>query len=149
MKIGVYAGSFNPFHLGHLDVLRQAEELFDYVIVAQGHNPEKDDVPKEPFDNLKLKKDRVKHLRIYRGLLTDTLKEVAGEWAADVTLVRGLRNGADLAHEQNQVQFMKEMYPELKVVYFVCDKKYEHVSSTMLRNLRKFSEFEYQKYLPK
>jgi pantetheine-phosphate adenylyltransferase len=145
MRIGVYAGSFNPFHLGHLDVLKQAEKIFDYVIIAAGKNPEKDGVKRVDIPHVSM----VRHIRYYDCLLTTLLKEIANEWAAEVTLIRGLRNGADLAYEQNQVQFMKEMYPELQVAYFVCDKKYEHISSTMLRNLRKFSEFEYQKYLAK
>jgi pantetheine-phosphate adenylyltransferase len=145
MKMGVYAGTFNPFHMGHLDVLQQAEKIFDNVIIAVGKNPEKDGIKREDVPHL----NKLRHVTYYDGLLTTLLKEISYEWIADVTLIRGLRNGADLSYEQNQVQFMKEMYPELQVVYFVCDKKYEHISSTMLRNLRKFSEFEYQKYIPK
>jgi pantetheine-phosphate adenylyltransferase len=38
-KIGVYAGSFNPFHVGHADILHQALEVFDEVILAIGNNP--------------------------------------------------------------------------------------------------------------
>ena len=41
MKVGVYAGSFNPFHRGHYDILVKAEKIFDKVIVARGINPEK------------------------------------------------------------------------------------------------------------
>jgi len=38
-KIGVFAGSFNPFHKGHYNVLQKAEKLFDKVIIAFGKNP--------------------------------------------------------------------------------------------------------------
>src|SRR5688572_6111322 len=40
-NIGVFAGSFNPFHRGHLNVLEKAERIFDKVIIAFGRNPEK------------------------------------------------------------------------------------------------------------
>lgn len=143
MKIGVYAGSFNPFHKGHLDILRQAEKLFDLVILAVGDNPEKVGNRREAIP-----KGITKHVIVYHGLLTDTLKEIANEWVADVTLIRGLRDGDDLSYERNQIAYMKDMMPGLNVVYFVCDKQYEHVSSRSLRDLRKFSEHEYKKYLP-
>ena len=34
MKIGVYPGSFDPFTIGHLDVLKSASQLFDQVYAA-------------------------------------------------------------------------------------------------------------------
>src|SRR5688572_24427151 len=40
-KIGLFAGSFNPFHKGHFNVLQKAEKIFDKVIIAFGKNPEK------------------------------------------------------------------------------------------------------------
>ena len=40
-KLGVYAGSFQPFHLGHLNILEKAEQIFDQVIIARGINPSK------------------------------------------------------------------------------------------------------------
>jgi len=40
-SIGLYAGSFDPFHVGHLDVLHKAEKLFDKVIVVRAVNPDK------------------------------------------------------------------------------------------------------------
>ena len=40
-KIGVYAGSFNPYHIGHEDIYNQASKVFDEVILAQGINSSK------------------------------------------------------------------------------------------------------------
>jgi pantetheine-phosphate adenylyltransferase len=41
MSVGLYPGSFDPFHLGHLDTVEQATRLFDEVVVAVLHNPAK------------------------------------------------------------------------------------------------------------
>jgi cytidyltransferase-like protein len=41
-NIAVYAGSFNPIHIGHQSVIEQAEQIFDKVIIAIGTNPEKE-----------------------------------------------------------------------------------------------------------
>lgn len=51
--------------------------------------------------------------------------------------MKGLRNGDDLDYEVNQLRFMEEMYPELKAVFIQCNKEYEHISSSSLRNLER------------
>lgn len=147
-RIGIYAGSFKPFTVGHADILRQALQTFDEVIVAIGKNPEKVDANEYPFpaNNPILGKA---HVAYYDGLLSDFLNKVDtdGDGDNDIYLIRGLRNGADLQYEQNQIQFLKEMYAGLRVVFFICDKKFEHVSSTAIRALKKVSEKEYLKYV--
>ena len=136
-RIGIYAGSFNPFHVGHANILHQASELFDEVIVALGRNPSKDANDKEPFPigHSILGKAKVVE---FRGLLSDYLNsvDVANE-DGKVFLIRGLRNGDDLQMEQNQLQFIKEMYNGLNVAFFICDRKFEHISSSSLRALKK------------
>jgi pantetheine-phosphate adenylyltransferase len=42
-KIAVFPGTFDPLTLGHLDVINRGRKLFDRLIVAVGHNPEKTD----------------------------------------------------------------------------------------------------------
>jgi len=144
--LGLYAGSFSPFHVGHLDIVNQAMEVFEEVIVAQGVNPEKSDklVSRYPLPERFLCDLGVK-MTTYDTLLVDTIKH--WEKSHNVSLVRGLRNGADLEYEQNIVAFLKGMYPQIKVVAFYCDPKYRHISSSALRGIEKFSEEEYKKYV--
>jgi pantetheine-phosphate adenylyltransferase len=143
-KIGVYAGSFNPFHCGHANILHQAQEVFDEVIIAIGQNPIKNDTKEEfPTGNPILKGAKVV---VFEGLLSDYLTELTS-YGDEIFLIRGLRNGDDLQYEQNQLEFIKGMYPPLKTVFFICDKKFEHISSTSLRALKKISEAEYSKYV--
>lgn len=147
-KIGIYAGSFKPFTVGHADILRQALQTFDEVIVAIGKNPEKTDTDEFPFPTNNPVLGRA-HVSYYDGLLSNFLNQIdnEGDGDNDVYLIRGLRNGADLQYEQNQIQFLKEMYAGLRVVFFICDKKFEHVSSTAVRALKGVSEKEYLKYV--
>ncbi len=130
-KIGIYAGSFNPFHVGHLNVLQQAEKIFDKVVVAFGTNPDKEEtvavVPTAIQD---------RECVVYTGLLPDLLKKYES-MGCEVTLVRGLRNEYDLNYEQNLIQYVKDMMPSLKVVLLLCDREFNHVSSSNIRSLIK------------
>ena len=143
--LGVYPGSFNPFHIGHLDVLLQAKDVFDEVIVAVGLNPLKSQENRAELPPLK-DKYNVK-VDYFTGLLADYLNRVSYENDCEVFLIRGLRNGEDLQYEQNQIAFIKPMYPSLKTVFFICNREVEHVSSSAVRALKSFAGDEYKKYV--
>lgn len=142
--VGLYAGSFNPLHVGHLSVIRQAMEIFDSFIVAKGINPEKSMVAPYPLPSKFLKSMNVESCT-YTTLLTDFIKLLEHDYN-NVVLVRGLRNGADLEYEQNLIAFLRGMYPKLKVATFYCDPSFRHISSSALRDIQKFSESEFKKY---
>jgi pantetheine-phosphate adenylyltransferase len=136
-NIGVFAGSFNPFHLGHLNVLEKAERIFDKVIVAFGRNPDKSDdrdwkVP-EGIKNRQIEE--------YHGLLTDFVAGLGHE----VVVVRGLRNSTDFQYEQNQYRYIQELMPGIRIVNIFCDKEFEHISSSGIRTLEKFGR--HHKYM--
>lgn len=147
--IGLYPGSFDPFHVGHLSVVKQAIEIFDKVIVAKGINPEKhlgDRVVDRYALPAQFLHDMNVETRVYTTLLTDLIKELENDYF-NVVLVRGLRNGTDLEQEQNLIAFLRGMYPKLKVATFHCEPQFRHVSSSALRGIQKFSEQEYKKYV--
>ena len=128
-NIGVYCGSFNPFHQGHLDILIQAERIFDEVIIARGINDSK----KEDLEPIPSKWNRVIE---YDGLLTSFLDKLYKEENDSViTLIRGLRNGRDLEDEINLKEWLN--LDNYNVVYFISNKNVRHISSSAIRNLRK------------
>jgi len=146
-KVAIYAGSFNPFHKGHMNILNKAEKIFDKVIVVKGLNLKKNpDLSQwleeyEKLRNLLSDFEVIKH----EGLLTDLIKE---QKDVDVTLIRGLRNGYDLDAENTQATFMKDMFLELKIVYISPDKEFEHISSSAIREIRNYDKDLVKKYLP-
>lgn len=146
-QIGLYPGTFSPFHIGHLSILEKAEQMFDKVIVAVGINPDK-----QTREQKKRFKDVQQTLPFheviqFNGFLTDIVQQ--HESYADITIIRGLRNGNDLDYEVNQLRFMEEQYPKVRTVYLVCDKQYEHISSTAIRNLSKIDPKFAELYKPK
>jgi pantetheine-phosphate adenylyltransferase len=129
-NIAVFAGSFNPFHKGHFNVLTKAERIFDKVIIAFGSNPSKTDkkwpVPQQ-IQN--------RQCANYEGLLTDFIDSLGYE----VTVIRGLRNSTDFQYEQNQYRYIQELKPDIKIINIFCDKEFEHISSSGIRTLEKFN----------
>ena len=147
-KIGVYAGSFKPFHIGHLNILEQAERLFDKVIILCASNPDKVYGIAQDKDWYSDVKDSLPYHEVvrYPGLTTNVLAEIR-EYA-DVTLIRGLRNGYDLQYEMNQLRFMEELDVDTNVVFFTCGAAYQHISSSQVRQLLLMSRPDGVKYLP-
>jgi pantetheine-phosphate adenylyltransferase len=142
-KIGIYPGSFNPFHFGHLNILEKAEKIFDKVIIARGINPNKDDVNDTKINVFAL---RYRQFENFSGFLTDYL--TSKEKFAEITLIRGLRNGDDLDYEVNQLRFMEDMKQDLKIIFITCDKQFEHISSSAIKNLDRIRQGFSGKYLP-
>jgi len=130
-NIAVFAGSFNPFHKGHYNVLQKAEKLFDKVIIAFGKNLSKH----ERTWNLPTTIANRQHAE-YNGLLTDYLDSLA----YDVTVVRGLRNSTDFQYEQNQYRYLQELKPDIKIVNIFCNKEFEHISSSGIRTLEQYNK---------
>jgi len=144
-NIGIYAGSFNPFHIGHKNILEKASKLFDKVIVAFGRNPDKEsyylDIDKtiRPFIPFY-------EVDEFTGALSEYIKSV--EKYAKVTLVRGLRNGYDFSYEINQLRFIEDMYGgNVSVVFIPCDREYDYISSSAIRSIEKIDGDFVGKYL--
>lgn len=137
--VGIYAGSFYPFHNGHLNIVRKAEKMFDKVIIAKGYNRAKKDLLGNPeFDNVK---DIMRHHEVieFPEQLVEFVNSKRSKYVEPV-LVRGLRNGYDMDDEDNLVQFLDDMSerrdaPKLNIAYIHCDKKYEHIASHSIRVL--------------
>jgi len=145
-NIAIYPGSFNPFHKGHLDILNKAEKIFDKVIIAKGRNDSKNVDEIEFEDGLYDLKQLFPSNEIiaYEGLLTDLIETQEG----NITLIRGLRNGYDLDAENTLMAYMKDLLPSLQIIYLPCDNKYQHISSSAIRKLRKYGSDKIEKYLP-
>jgi pantetheine-phosphate adenylyltransferase len=144
--IAVIPGSFNPFTIGHLNIVEKAEAIFGKgnVIIAFGTNPDKVD-PDKRADYIKsigekclqLEQKIGRQVEVYKGFLHDFIGEL--EKSGDnVVVVRGLRNGDDLDYEVNQLRFINDFKKGIKTIFIVCDKEFEHISSSAIRKIAEF-----------
>lgn len=146
-KIGLYAGSFNPFHKGHMDILQRAELTYDKVIVAIGDNPDKNISTEEQLTNLK-KVLPYHQVESYKGYTTDYVKKLE-ESGVEVTIVKGLRGGEDLNYETAQLRYMEDYTKKpVKIHYIVGDAKYGHISSSAIKKIISINPEHAKQYLP-
>lgn len=143
-KTAIYAGSFNPFHLGHLDILKKAEKVFDEVIVIYAKNYQKEECEINIPDCLKYHQ-----VYYYDGAITELIKS----YNYPVSLIRGLRNYSDFQSEINYCQFINELSGDsVSIVPIFADSKFQHISSSSIREIQKIygkESVEAKKYLPK
>ena len=148
MTKAVYAGSFDPFTLGHLDIVEQAVPLFDEVYVLFCDNPNK----KRFTSTQKMFEQVMEYCRVRFGdkvkvrlarnyLVADYCKTYDIDY-----LIRGLRNTTDYLYEENIANINNEINPNLKTIYFRT--RNEAISSSMVKELYKYGKVV-DKYLPK
>ena len=148
IKLAVYPGSFDPFHIGHLDIFLKAEEIFDEVVVAIGKNPEKEKCEKiNRLETIKLQLPGRK-VEEFDGFLVDYIYKKQDE-GYDVTVVKGLRNCADFDYEINQLRIMKDQCPSIKMIFIPCESRLAHISSTAVRLMEKIQEGSASEYIVK
>ena len=142
--IAIYPGSFNPIHIGHINILEKAERIFGKgsVIVAIGINPDKVKIVESsnflPFDhedNAHIIEQKINRKVItYSGFLHNLIEKYEKE-DYNVVIIRGLRNGIDLDYEVTQYRYLDDFKKNINVVYLTCDKEYEHISSSAIRKI--------------
>ncbi len=132
----LYPGSFDPITKGHMNIIEQASNLFDEVIVAVMQNPLK----KFGLFTLEERMEAIK--KIYQGANNIKIISASGA-AADVALlngckaiIRGLRSLSDYDYEVQLQQINKEISNnKVNTICLFADKEYQFVSSSMVKEI--------------
>ncbi len=134
MKRVIYAGSFDPIHLGHIDIIERAVSLFPSrkVTVIVANNREKKHFL-SITERMAVVKASLAHLDdkieiiMYEGIISD----YANENDADV-MIRGIRSGTDLEYEFNLEQFTRKT-SKMETSYLTPKNEHINTSSSLVR----------------
>lgn len=146
MSKAAYFGSFDPFHNGHLDIIKKASKLFDDVYVVIGFNKDKkrhySDTDMVSIINCVLSQNGLKncHADICYGLAIRYCEE------HDINImVRGLRNNLDYNYEENIALANKQINSDIETVYIRAEQI--SLSSSVIREFFSYGE-DISMYVP-
>lgn len=133
-KLACFPGSFDPFTLGHLDVVEQALEVFDQVVIAIGKSSAKTslfsfDERIESIESLFTANDRV-DVRAFQGLAVDFAESIGA-----CVLIRGLRNESDFAYEMPMAMTNRSLNAKLKTIFFLTKTDFAYISSSLVKEV--------------
>lgn len=132
--VAVYAGSFDPPTLGHLDLVERAAKLFDEVVIAIGLHPTKRPLFSSD-ERLSLLRQVTSHLPNVRvdsfdGLLIHYCARIGAR-----AIVRGLRAATDFEYELQIAHANADMAPTIDTVFLPTRTKYTFVSASLVREI--------------
>ncbi|MDX2379830.1 MAG: pantetheine-phosphate adenylyltransferase [Acidimicrobiia bacterium] len=136
--VGVlYPGSFDPIHLGHVDVIEQARELFGTVVVAIMHNPSKPSGLFPADQRAAMATASLSHLdgvtvELHSGLVVQAAARANVEF-----IVKGLRTAGDFEIEQQMAQ-NNHAVTGVRTVFLPCTPALGYVSSRFVREIAKY-----------
>ncbi|MCQ2347291.1 MAG: pantetheine-phosphate adenylyltransferase [Paludibacteraceae bacterium] len=145
-SISIFPGSFDPFTIGHYDIVERGLTLFDEIIIGIGINSEKQgSLPaaerKAQIERYFRDEPRVK-VAIYDGLTVDFAHQVGATF-----ILRGVRMVADFEYERNIAEANKEL-GGIETILLYTRPEYAHISSTLVRDLISH-KVDVSRYLPK
>ena len=134
-KKAVFAGTFDPFTLGHLDVVKKASKTFDEIIIAVASVSDNKKCMFSLDKRIEIVKASVSGISgvkvvPFSGFLVDFMKENGVN-----VFVRGLRNSIDFEYEKNLLAVYKSQWNEVEGVYYVTDSDKAHISSSIVREM--------------
>lgn len=133
-NIAVYAGTFDPITLGHIDVVERASRIFDHVIIAVAKSPSK----KPLFsleERVELTSGVLSHLSNltiegFEGLLLDFAKQHNAN-----VLLRGLRTVTDFDYEFQLASMNRHMNDTIESMFLMPAENYMYISSSLVREI--------------
>jgi len=135
-KIAVFAGSFDPFTVGHLDIVKRASALFDEVYVLLAVNASKRYMFSEEtrLEMVRKAVENIPNVKVdcFDGLTVDFAKRVGAKY-----LVRGIRGASDVDYEQTVAWNNRVLCPECETVFLSSAPEHLMVSSSVVRELLK------------
>ena len=147
MRAAICSGSFDPITLGHYDIIQRAAACFDKVWVCVSPNAEKRTQMCTPEQKLQMVQAAVADLpNVEAELHCGLLAEYAREKGARI-LVKGVRGAADFEQEYQMAHINQGIWSELETVLIPASAQYQHVSSTMAREMIRYHQ-PLEQYLP-
>lgn len=134
MRIAVFPGSFDPIHIGHVDIIQRAMPMFDRIIIGIGVNTQK----KYLFP-VELRQSWIKDIfayenkiqvMTYEGLTVEFCRQQNAHY-----ILRGLRTSADFEFERAIGQMNQALHRDIETVFLLSNPSLSMISSSIVRDI--------------
>ncbi len=133
-KTAVFPGSFDPFTVGHEDIVLRALDLFDVIIVAIGINSNK-----QPLLKIEARLKMINQVfKSYEQIRVDSFEGLTVDYCKKVNashMLRGIRTAADFEYERAIAQINKKMLPTVESIFLLTSPEHTPVNSTIIRDI--------------
>jgi pantetheine-phosphate adenylyltransferase len=144
--VSIFTGSFDPYTIGHDDILRRALPLFDSIVIGVGHNERKQYMNSveervEAIRALYANEPKVR-VEAYSDLTIDFARRVGAHF-----IIKGVRSVKDFEYEREQAELNRRL-GGVETLLLLADPTLACVSSSAVRELAHFGQ-DIQPFLPK
>ncbi|MBF0803164.1 MULTISPECIES: pantetheine-phosphate adenylyltransferase [Neisseria] len=135
LRRAVYAGSFDPPTNGHLWMIREAQALFDELIVSIGVNPDKKSTytvaeRRAMLEAISSGFSNVRITAFENQFLVNYAHSVGAKF-----IVRGIRTASDYEYERTIRYINSDLHPDIATVFLMPPREFAEVSSTMVKGM--------------
>jgi len=133
-RIALFPGTFDPFTLGHVDIINRALPLFDKIFIGIGRNANKEPMFSEE-QRLQWVQDMYKNDEridavVYEGLTVGCCQKVGANF-----IVRGIRYVNDFEYEKAIADMNRSLDHQIETVFLTCLPQFTSVASTLVRDV--------------
>ena len=139
MTLAVYPGSFDPFSLGHRDILLRSLKIFDQVVIAVGVNQNKKTlftaeervkmIEKE-VNEIKLDNNNIVKVECFEGLIVDLASKHNAK-----SLIKGVRGPVDYDYEAQMAGMNTVMCPDLETIFLMSKPEFSFIHSSLVKQI--------------
>jgi pantetheine-phosphate adenylyltransferase len=133
-KRALYAGTFDPFTNGHLDIVNRALKIFDELIIVVAVSP-----TKHPFMPTEMRVNLLQELFSHEPkIIVESWSGLVVEYARQNkigSIVRGLRPTGDFEIEFQMASMNRKINPDCDTVFLMTSEKLYYISSSLVKEV--------------
>lgn len=145
MKRALFPGSFDPFTIGHLDIVERGVKIFDEIVVGIGINSEKKYMfsleQRLAFIEACFEHESRVRVATYKGLTVDFCREIEADF-----ILRGVRNNGDFEFEKAIARTNRHM-SKIETVFLLTSAETSYISSSIVREIIR-NNGDYSTFIP-
>lgn len=146
-KTAIFPGSFDPYTMGHHDIVMRGLKIFDEVIIGIGYNSTK----KSRYFEIDSMVEKIRSVYVdVKGVKVVVYNELTSTLAKKYDaqfLIRGLRNTTDFEYENTISQMNRYLNEDLETVFLITSPEYASINSTIIREVHRYGT-DVNEFLP-